>query len=316
MNAPTPQGLDHSGPHAVRLVRVELDGEVVTGLVLGDEIVELDVSWTEALAALADGAGTTLVPDPPARRVPLEGTTLEMPLELEGEVYCVGLNYRAHEAEASELVDEVRLVPIIFVKSHRAMAPPAAELPLPSSMSEEFDWEVELGVVIGREAVDVEPEDAWSHVAGYCVVNDITARDVQKRHQQWHLGKNAPASTPIGPWVVERDALPVPIDAQVRLLVNGVEKQRSRTSLLIHDIPKLISLLSRTTTLRPGDVIATGTPSGVGFVRVPPEFLRDGDVVEAVVDGVGALTNLVRTTSAAGVGRDAEMSVASASAGS
>lgn len=316
MNAPTPNRLDPTGAADVRLVRVALDGEVVTGLVLGDEIVELGLSWNAALAALADGAGDTLVPASGARRVPLDGTTLEMPLERDGEVYCVGLNYRAHEAEASELVDEVRLVPIIFVKSHRAMAPPAAELPLPSSISEEFDWEVELGVVIGRDAVDVEPEDAWSYVAGYCVVNDITARDVQKRHQQWHLGKNAPDSTPIGPWVVARDSLPVPIDVQVRLLVNGVEKQCSQTSLLIHDIPKLISLLSRTTTLRPGDVIATGTPSGVGFVRVPPEFLRDGDVVEAIVDRVGSLTNVVRTGAASGAGRAAEMSVASASAGS
>lgn len=316
MNAATPPGLDHTGTDARRLVRVEVDGELVTGIVLGDEIVELDVSWTQALAALADGGGASLVPGAGARRLPLDGTTLEMPLEHGSEVYCVGLNYRAHEAEASELVDEVRLVPIIFVKSYRAMAPPAAVLSLPGSMSEEFDWEVELGVVIGREAVDVAPEDAWSHVAGYCVVNDITARDVQKRHQQWHLGKNAPASTPIGPWVVERDALPVPIDAEVRLLVNGIEKQRSRTSLLIHDIPKLISLLSATTTLQPGDVIATGTPAGVGFVRVPPEYLHDGDVVEAVVEGVGTLTNVVRTDAALTSRRGTQMSIASASAGS
>ncbi len=286
-----------SGP--VRLVRIDLEGQVVPAVVQGDEVAELSIGWNEALAALADGRGATLVPAPGARRVPLAGATLDMPLEPSGEVYCVGLNYRAHEAEASELVDEVRLVPIIFVKSHRAMTRPADELVLPGSMSKQFDYEVELGVVIGSEAVDVEPEQAWEHVAGYCVVNDITARDVQKLHQQWHLGKNAPASTPIGPWVVERDAFPTPPDVEVRLLVNGAEKQRSNTSLLIHDIPKLISLLSRTTSLRPGDVIATGTPAGVGFVREPPEYLAEGDVLEAVVGGVGTLTNVVRTPGSA-----------------
>lgn len=284
-----------SGSGPVRLVRVEIDGDVVPALVVGDEVVEIDLSWNDALAALAAGEGASIVPGASARRAPLATAVLDMPLEASGEVYCVGLNYRAHEAEASELVDEVRLVPIIFVKSHRAMTRPADELVLPGSMSEQFDYEVELGVVIGTEAVDIEPEQAWDHIAGYCVVNDITARDVQKLHQQWHLGKNAPASTPIGPWVIERDAFPTPPDIEVRMLVNGVEKQRSNTSLLIHDIPKLVSLLSRTTSLQPGDVIATGTPAGVGFVRQPPEFLAEGDVLESVIAGVGTLTNVVRT---------------------
>jgi len=282
-------------PGPVRLVRVEIAGEVVPAVVVGDEVVEIGMSWNDALAALAEGRAADVAPVAGARRVPLATAELDMPLEPAAEVYCVGLNYRAHEAEAAELVDEVRLVPIIFVKSHRAMTRPADELVLAGSMSTQFDYEVELGVVIGTAAVDIEPEQAWEHIAGYTVVNDITARDVQKLHQQWHLGKNAPASTPIGPWVIARDAFATPPDVEVRMLVNGVEKQRSNTSLLIHDIPKLVALLSRTTTLLPGDVIATGTPAGVGFVRQPPEYLIEGDVLESIVGGVGSLTNVVRT---------------------
>jgi len=288
------------GVESVRLVRAELDGAVVPAMVVGDEVVEVAGSWTDALASMAAGESAAIRPAPGARRAPLATARLDMPIERDAVVYCVGLNYREHAAEAAELADRDRdqPAPIIFVKSPRAMVAPGADLLLPRSVSVEFDWEVELGVVIGAPAVDVPPERAWEYVAGYTVVNDITARDLQKRHQQWHLGKNAPASTPIGPWVIERSAFAWPIDVEVQLLVNGVEKQRSMTSLLLHTIPDLLALLSRTTTLQPGDVIATGTPAGVGFVRVPREFLVDGDVVETVVGGVGALTNVVRTPAA------------------
>ncbi len=288
-------GLAAEGGDAVRLVRAVLDGRDITAVVDGGDVVEIDLGWRDALEAMARGDATALLSATTSRRVPLDGVTLVAPLESDAVVYCVGLNYREHEAEASELVDEVRTVPIIFVKAPRAMTGPTDDLSLPTAISQQFDWEVELGVVIGRTAVDVAPEDAWDHIAGYTVVNDITARDVQKLHQQWHLGKNAPASTPMGPWVIERDAFDIPLDVEVTLLVNGVVKQHSSTALLIHTIPDLIALLSRTTTLRPGDVIATGTPAGVGFVRTPPEFLVDGDVVETVVGGVGTLRNVVRT---------------------
>ncbi|MDY7105617.1 MAG: fumarylacetoacetate hydrolase family protein [Actinomycetota bacterium] len=294
------------GAESPRLARLDIDGRMVTAVVVGDTVSEVVLSWTEAVAAFADGRSVEVAAAVTGSSVPLAQATLGAPLAPGGDVLCVGLNYRAHQAEATSLVDKVRPVPIIFAKSQRAIAAPAEPLVLPESVSEEFDWEVELGVVIGREAVAIDPDEAFDVIAGYCVMNDITARDLQHRHQQWHLGKNVPASTPMGPWVVARDSLDVPPDLQVTLRVNGVVKQRSRTSKLIHDIPALVSLLSHTTTLRPGDVIATGTPEGVGYARQPAEFLADGDIVEAEIEGVGALTNVIVTSTPAANPRPAQ----------
>ena len=277
----------------IRLARLEHGDGAIVGFIDGDEVVEITMSWHEALAALADGRGLDVRRAAGGRRITWTEAALMMPLLPGSEVHCVGLNYRAHAAEASELVDAPRADPIIFAKSYRSMTRPAATLSLPQAVSGEFDWEVELGVVIGKDAINIAPDEAWSYVAGYCVVNDITARDIQKLHQQWHLGKNIPASTPIGPWVVGREGFPVPPDLEVVLRINGKIKQHAFTSQLIHDVPALVSLLSRTTSLRVGDIIATGTPQGVGFARQPPEFLRDGDFVETEVIGVGRLTNVI-----------------------
>jgi 2-keto-4-pentenoate hydratase/2-oxohepta-3-ene-1,7-dioic acid hydratase in catechol pathway len=278
-----------------RLVRFSQGGSPAVGVVVGHDVDELRAGWKEALGLLADGDHHRLSALRAGSPVPLTSVELLATVEEDSDVYCVGLNYFDHQQEAAELVDRVRDVPIIFAKSHRALAAPNAELVLPVGVSSEFDWEAELGAVIGHDAIDVDPANAWEVVAGYCVINDVTARDLQKRHQQWHLGKNIPASSPVGPWVVGRHALTTPPDISVTLLVNGVEKQRANTSALIHEVPDLVALLSRVTTLRAGDVIATGTPAGVGFKRDPPEYLRDGDVVETVVQGVGRLTNVVRT---------------------
>lgn len=270
------------------------------GIAEGGVVQELALPWLEALSLLADGQTDRLGPHAIGEPIPIGSCLFLAPMEAAGEVFCIGLNYLEHQEEAVDLVDRIREVPIVFVKSPRSLAPPAAELFLPSDVSPEFDWEVELGVVIGRDASDLDPDRVWKHIAGYCVVNDITARDLQKRHQQWHLGKNIPVSTPMGPGVTAREALPTPPDLLIRLEVNGIEKQRGRTRDLIHSIPELVSLLSKTTTLRSGDVIATGTPAGVGFKRTPPEFLTDGDVVTAVIEGVGVLQNAVRTSALVG----------------
>jgi len=156
---------------------------------------------------------------------------------------------------------------------------------------------LELAVVIGAPARAVAPEAAGAVIAGYTVANDVTARDLQVRHVQWTLGKNIPASTPIGPGVVPWDEVGTTPDLRITLDVNGIRKQDARTSELLFGIPALIAEVSAATTLHPGDVIVTGTPSGVGFKRNPPEFLRDGDVVEACVEGIGTLTNRIRTRS-------------------
>jgi acylpyruvate hydrolase len=291
------------------LTRYLSGGVVKTGLVEDDSVTEVGWSWSAALGLLAYGDADRLLTKRLGPAEPLASVVLLAPLDADGDVYCVGLNYIEHQREAAELVDAPTEEPIIFAKSRRAIAAPHAELTLLEATSSEFDWEAELGVVIGRDATAIAASDAWAHVAGYCVVNDVTARDLQMRHKQWHLGKNVLASTPIGPWVVERDSLPIPPDVELSLSVNGVDKQRGRSSELIHSIPALIQLLSSVMSLRAGDIIATGTPSGVGFKRQPPEFLRDGDVMETTITGVGTLTNVVRTSSmrsAGETGRTAE----------
>lgn len=283
------------GGETPRLVRYRSDAGPAVGIGAGNEIHQVRLPWTAALELLADDRTEDILAARVGRPSALSEVELLATID-DGDVYCVGLNYYEHQREAAELVDTVRDVPIIFAKSLRSVAAPFADLVLPERVSCEFDWEAELGVVIGHDARDVSPPDAWGVIAGYCVVNDITARDLQKRHQQWHLGKNIPGSTPVGPWVVGRHSLATPPDIGVVLRLNGVEKQRANTSALIHDLPELIALLSQITTLRTGDVIATGTPAGVGFKRTPPEYLQDGDVLETVVQGVGQLTNVVRTT--------------------
>jgi len=295
LNGFGPAGAEGRSSHV--LARYRHAGVVATGLVHDQWVSEVDVSWTAALNLLADGdADLLLEARQTGRRQPLDAVTLLAPLEPDADVYCVGLNYLEHQQEAADLVDSIADEPIIFVKSYRAMAAPNAELVLPRGISCEFDWEVELGVVIGRDSTGRPGRDAWDLVAGYCVVNDVTARDLQTRHKQWHLGKNVAGSTPVGPWVVGRDTLPTPPDVELSLSVDGVEKQRGRSSQLIHSIPALIELLSSVVSLRSGDIIATGTPSGVGFKRQPPEFLGDGVVMTAAITGVGSLTNVVRTS--------------------
>lgn len=273
----------------MKLVRIRTPEGTVTGRVDGDVVHVL----AESLDELVRGA----VPTPTGRRVEYDVAALDAPLpESCRGLVCTGINYLAHQEEsAAEFSADVPTDPIFFFKTTSAVTGPAADLQLRPGVSQEFDWEVELGVVIGTGGRDIAVEDAASHIFGYTVVNDITARDLQKRHQQWLLGKNVDASTPVGPWIVTADELPFPPALPLSLELNGVTMQSSDTTLMIFGIAEQISILSHAMTLEPGDIISTGTPSGVGFTRTPPVFLSDGDVVEATVDGVGVLRNVVRT---------------------
>ncbi len=207
---------------------------------------------------------------------------------------CAGINYHAHQIEsAAEFSASTPSDPIFFFKTTSAVAAPYADLILSPDVSSQFDWEVELGVVIGKRGRNISAGDASTHIFGYTVVNDITARDLQRRHQQWHLGKNVDAATPVGPWIVTADEFAFPPRAALSLTVNGIQKQAANSSLMIFGIAEQIAALSRSMTLEPGDIISTGTPSGVGFTRNPPEYLLDGDLVEAEIEGVGLLRNRV-----------------------
>ncbi|SNQ45418.1 conserved hypothetical protein [Frankia canadensis] len=262
-------------------------GAQYTGVVQGDQVHAVAASFDELLAAAA--------PDPLGLTVPLAEVQLLPPVASSCRgVLCVGINYVEHQRESADAFEKtVPTDPIVFFKTPAALAGAYDPLPLDPGISTEFDWEVELGVVIGKAGRGIPRESAGDHVFGYTIVNDITARDAQKRHSQWHLGKNVEGCTPIGPWVVTVDELGYPPVLDLSLTVNGVRKQEANTRDMVFDIADQISIISRYVTLLPGDVLATGTPSGVGFTRRPPEFLRAGDVVETTIEEIGALRNTI-----------------------
>lgn len=222
---------------------------------------------------------------------------LAAPVRPHKNVFCVGRNYLAHAEEGARVRgQELKLpdVPTFFTKAPTAIADPDEALDLDPTLSSQYDWEAELAVIIGQRCRDVAEGDARDVIFGYACLNDVTARDLQKAHVQWFKGKSLDHTCPIGPWIVEAADIPDPQKLEIELTVNGVEKQHSNTSKMIFSVAKIIASLSRGLTLEPGDVIATGTPEGVGFARTPPEFLRDGDVMEITIEGVGKLKNGVR----------------------
>ncbi len=232
--------------------------------------------------------------------VPLAGAVLDAPVRPPRNVFCVGRNYLEHALEGARAFGrELKLpdAPTLFTKASTAVAAPGAILHLEASASREYDFEAELAVVIGARCKNVPEEAALDVVFGYTALNDVTARDLQRRHGQWFKGKSLDDSCPIGPWIVTPQESGDPQSLELRLFVNGTRKQHSNTSKMIFTVARLIAELSRGMTLLPGDVIATGTPEGVGFARTPPEFLRDGDVLEIEIEKIGRLTNTISITS-------------------
>ncbi len=198
--------------------------------------------------------------------------------------FCIGLNYAKHAAEAGAQPPNE---PIIFSKASSALSGPFDPVQIPRG-AEKTDWEVELGVVIGRETLYVSEADALDHVAGYCIVNDVSERAFQiERGGQWIKGKSAPGFGPVGPWLVTADEVPDPQALRVRLSLNGETVQDESTSDMIFSVAQIISHMSQFMKLMPGDIIATGTPSGVGMGMKPQRFLKPGDVMELEVSGLG-----------------------------
>ncbi|MBL8306646.1 MAG: fumarylacetoacetate hydrolase family protein [Rubrivivax sp.] len=230
-------------------------------------------------------------------RVALAEVRLAAPLPRpRRNLFCVGRNYHAHAKELRDTVfkDNARAVdawPIVFTKVPECVVGPGDEVKLPgAAITTQIDYEAELLVVIGRGGRNIPRSDALPHVFGYSIVNDVTARDVQMRHGQWDLGKSFDTFCPMGPWIVTADEFDG-TDTRVRCWVNGELRQDARTTDLIFDIPTLIETCSRGITLYPGDVIATGTPAGVGMGLTPPRWLKQGDVVKIEIDGLGGIEN-------------------------
>jgi 2-keto-4-pentenoate hydratase/2-oxohepta-3-ene-1,7-dioic acid hydratase in catechol pathway len=230
--------------------------------------------------------------------VPLEGLKFLPPFpNLTKNVFCVGRNYAAHVAEGARVRGQqvqVPEVPEFFTKAPTAVNAHDRIVPLDPKVTQKFDYEVELAVVIGKAGKNIPAAQAMDHVFGFTIVNDLTARDLQRRHGQWFKGKTLDGTCPIGPVVIAKAALPNFADIAIRMRVNGEVRQDDRTSSMVHKVPQIIESLSAGLTLEPGDVIATGTPSGVGFAMEPPQFLKGGDVVEAEIEGIGILRNTIR----------------------
>jgi 2-keto-4-pentenoate hydratase/2-oxohepta-3-ene-1,7-dioic acid hydratase in catechol pathway len=228
--------------------------------------------------------------------IPLADVQLMPPLDPVRNVFCVGRNYMGHAEEiARARGTELKLpsVPTFFTKATTAVSAPDSSLHLEPKISREYDYEAELGVIIGTHCKNVPRERALDVVFGYTCINDITARDLQREHVQWFKGKSLDESCPIGPWIVTADEIGDPQDLEIRLRVNGETKQSSNTSHMIFSVADIIASLSLGMTLEAGDIIATGTPDGVGFARTPPEFLQDGDVVEVDIPRIGVLRNAI-----------------------
>jgi 2-keto-4-pentenoate hydratase/2-oxohepta-3-ene-1,7-dioic acid hydratase in catechol pathway len=222
--------------------------------------------------------------------IPLADVRLLAPVPRPGKVIGIGLNYRDHAEESGQPIPEQ---PILFAKFANSVIGPGEPIVLPPEALEP-DYEVELGVVIGRTARRVPVADALDHVAGYTCMNDVSARDLQFQSSQWMLGKAIDTFLPCGPWLVTSEEISDPQALALRLTLNGEVLQSSSTAQMVFGVAELVASISRTMTLHPGDLIATGTPPGVGFARDPKVFLRDGDEVTCEIEGIGALTNPVR----------------------
>jgi len=211
------------------------------------------------------------------------------PVPRPGKVICIGLNYRDHAAESNMPIPER---PVVFSKFPTAVIAPGEPVAVPST-SQQVDYEAELAVVIGRRAKHVRAADAYDYVLGYTCFNDVSARDFQFADGQWQRGKSCDTFAPMGQTIVTTDEIPDPHKLSIKLILNGKTMQDSNTNQLIFGVPELIEFLSATITLEPGDVIATGTPPGVGFARKPPVFLQPGDEMDVVIEGIGGLGNPV-----------------------
>lgn len=279
----------------MRFVTFEADGATHPGYLLNDQtVVSLLSSGFSSLLDVID-AGSAAFQKIEATRSSspkhymLSDIKLLAPIPKPRKFICVGLNYRDHAEETGQ---EIPNVPTIFNKFATAVIGPEAEIVLPK-VSKSPDYEAEFAFVIGTGGRNIAKGDWGKHVWGYTIVNDVSARDYQRATSQWLMGKTFDTFAPTGPWIVTKDEIADPHALKIRMIINGEVLQDSSTSQLIFKIPELIEFLSSVFTLEPGDIVSTGTPSGVGAARTPPRFLRGGDKTVVEIEKIGQLKNTV-----------------------
>lgn len=247
--------------------------------------------WRRALGVVTSSLAKVVDPEraPKGLFTPLASARLRAPIARPGKITCVGLNYADH---AHEQGIEPPQSPIFFLKSVNTICGPGDPIVLPPN-STQPDYEAEFAVVIGKGGKNIPEEKAYEHVAGYMILNDVTARDMQHGDKQWYRGKSCDTFAPTGPWITTADEIPDPHNLRISLTLNGQTMQDSNTSNLIFKVPFLISYLSQSITWETGDLISTGTPPGVGVFRKPPVFIKAGDSISVTVERLGTLTNPV-----------------------
>jgi 2-keto-4-pentenoate hydratase/2-oxohepta-3-ene-1,7-dioic acid hydratase in catechol pathway len=272
----------------MRIARFNAGGSEGWGFVCGERVCPV-TDGTDLMDVLDDREALTGLYEAAAPEYSLSDVRLLAPVPNPPQFLGIGLNYRLHAAETGAAIPES---PICFPFFNSSIINPGDAIRLPP-FTDKVDWEVELAVVIGKEACCVSEEDAVDHIAGYTIVNDVSARDIQLSEGQWSRAKSFDTFKPMGPWIVTTDELGAAGDLDVKLWVNGDIKQDGETSDLIFNVPQLVAHMSQHLTLGVGAVISTGTPSGVGMARKPPEYLRPGDEVTLEVGGIGRLSNPV-----------------------
>ena len=284
----------------MKLLRYSQDRTTHLGVLTGTGVASLDGladRYPTMLSLIAGGApaleAVRAHVDEDRSRIALQSVRLLAPVERPGKYLAIGMNYRKHAEEAARIGVATPANQLWFNKQTSCISGPYDEVD--PGVTEKLDYEVELGVVIGAAAKHVAENEAPRHVFGYLTANDVSARDWQFHSQTFTMGKSFDTHGPIGPWIVTADEIADPHDLRVRCWVNGELRQDSNTEQLVHSIWKQISYLSTAFTLEPGDLLATGTPEGVGVGMDPPRFLQPGDVVRCEIDGIGAIENRVAT---------------------
>ncbi len=278
----------------MKLVTYRLEEQTCVGVVNEAQDAVYPVPGCHDLAALiASGAPI----EPAAEAVSIFDVELLSPIPHPAQdVICLGINYYDHAAESDAVTgksDNVPKNPIYFAKRVNEAVAPGAAIASHSDIVADLDYEAELAVIIGKPAYNVSREDALDYVFGYTILNDVSARTIQSRHQQWYRGKSLDGFTPIGPWIVTKDEFDVQKPMKIQSYVNGELRQNSTIDMLIFDTAYCISELSHGMTLQPGTIISMGTPAGVGMGFDPPRWLLPGDTVKCVVEGIGELENIV-----------------------
>ena len=299
----------------MRYVTFSLPGDPVErlGVVRGDRVVDV------RRAAVARGRGP--VPDsllaliqagpdawrrlaalaaevPPGPDAPrLQDVICRAPIPRPSKnIFCLGLNYASHAQESSRARERpfrIPEVPVFFTKAPTAVIGPFDEIPWDPQVTSQLDYEAELGVVIGTRGKNLRRDTALEHVFGYTIINDVSARDLQQKHLQWFKGKSLDGTCPMGPVVVTADEFGDPQSKRIALRLNGETRQNATTADMIFPVNAILEFLSQGLTLEPGDIIATGTPEGVGLGRTPPEYMKDGDVMETEIEGIGVMRNRI-----------------------